>query len=111
MDNNRGKTKGRVEVSPGHAQFVEKSRTVTLANYDIAMLYMMFLLVTVLMKYRKVVGRPRRRSHRRVWVRSYLRKRRAAGTRDCNPAGSRIPDFFSIPKSRDWSHPIPGFRD
>jgi hypothetical protein len=58
-----------------NAQFAEKSRTVTLANYDIAMLYMMFLLVTVLMKYRKIVGRPRRRSHRRVWVRSYLRKR------------------------------------
>jgi hypothetical protein len=58
-----------------NAQFAEKSRTVTLANYDIAMLYMMFLLVTLLMKYRKIVGRPRRRSHRRVWVRSYLRKR------------------------------------
>jgi hypothetical protein len=55
-----------------------------MANYDIAMLYMMFLLVTVLMKYRKIVRRPRRRSHRRVWVRSYLRKRRAAGTMDCN---------------------------
>jgi hypothetical protein len=62
-----------------HAQFAEKSRTVTLANYEIAMLYIMFLLVTVLMKYRKILGRPRRRSHRRVWVRSYLRKRRAAG--------------------------------
>jgi hypothetical protein len=96
-----------------HAQFAEKSRTVTLANYDIAMLYMMFLLVTVLMKYRKIVGRPRRRSHRRVWVRSYLRKRRAAGTRDCNPGipNPGIPDFFSIPKSRDWMAPIPGFRD
>jgi hypothetical protein len=62
-----------------HAQFTDKSRTVTIASYDIAMLYMMFLLVTVLMKYQKIVGRPRRRSHRRVWVRSYLRKRRAAG--------------------------------
>ena len=30
----------------------------TLANYDIAMLYMMFLLVTALMKYRKVVVGP-----------------------------------------------------
>jgi hypothetical protein len=58
-----------------NAQFAEKSRTVTLANYDIAMLYMMLLLVTVLMKYRKIVGRPRRRSHRRVWIRSYMRKR------------------------------------
>jgi hypothetical protein len=64
-----------------HAQFADKSRTVTMASYDIAMLYMMFLLVTVLMKYRKIVGRPRRRSHRRVWVRSYLRKRRAAGVK------------------------------
>jgi hypothetical protein len=36
-------------------------------------------LVTVLMKYQKIVGRPHRRSHRRVWVRSYLRKQRAAG--------------------------------
>jgi hypothetical protein len=44
------------------------------------MLYMMFLLVTVLMKYRKIVGRPHRRSYTRVWVRSYLRERRAAGT-------------------------------
>jgi hypothetical protein len=61
-----------------HAQFTDKSRIVTMASYDIAMLYMMFLLVTVLMKYQKIVGRPRRRSHRRVWVRSYLRKRRAA---------------------------------
>jgi hypothetical protein len=26
-----------------------------------------------------------------------------------NPAGSRT--FFSIPKSRDWMAPIPGFRD
>jgi hypothetical protein len=43
------------------------------------MLYMMFLLVTVLTNYQKIVGRPRRRSHRRAWVRSYLRKRRAAG--------------------------------
>jgi hypothetical protein len=63
-----------------HAQFADKSRTVTLANYDIAMSYMMFLLITLLMKYRKIVCRPCRRSHRRVWVRSYLRKRRAAGT-------------------------------
>jgi hypothetical protein len=44
------------------------------------MLYMMFFLVTVLMKYRKIVGWPGRRSHRRVAVRSYLRKRRVAGT-------------------------------
>jgi hypothetical protein len=51
-----------------HAQFAEKSRTVTLANYDIAILYMMFLLVTVLMKCRKIGGRPRRRSHKRVWT-------------------------------------------
>jgi hypothetical protein len=62
-----------------HAQFAEKSRAVTMVNYDIAMLYIMFLLVTLLVKYRKIVCRPRRRCRRRVRVRSYLRKRRAAG--------------------------------
>jgi hypothetical protein len=61
-----------------HAQFTDKSRTVTIATYDMAMLYMMFLLVTVLMKYQKIVGRPRRRTDRHAWVRSYLRERRAA---------------------------------
>jgi hypothetical protein len=93
-----------------NAQFAEKSRTVTLANYDIAMLYMMLLLVTVLMKYRKIVGRPRRRSHRRVWIRSYMRKRGVQLV--LYGLQSRgIPDFFSIPKCRDWMAPIPGFRD
>jgi hypothetical protein len=35
------------------------------------------------------------------------------GTRDCNPGipNPGIPDFFSIPKSRDCRDLIPGFRD